>query len=77
LPDAWVSHPSSVSLREPPSPSRGEGIVGRPLEDDGRFGKAEPIPVIAFLPSAATVTGGGSGVRPRRLVQDRRLLPGP
>ncbi len=61
LPDAWVSHPSYVSLREPPYPSRGEGTVGPPLEDDGRFGEAEFAPVIVVLAHAATVAGGWAG----------------
>jgi len=71
--DAWVSHPSSVSLREPPSPSRGEGTVGRPLEDNGRFGEAELAPGIVVLPPPPTVTGGGSGVSPGETTADLSL----
>jgi hypothetical protein len=57
LSDAWVSHPSSERLRRPPSPSRGEGIVGRPLEDDGRFGDPELAPVSVVQDSAEHLLG--------------------
>jgi hypothetical protein len=61
LPDAGVSHPSSERLRRPPSPSRGEGTVGRPLEDDGRFFEAELAPVIVGFTHAATLAVGRGG----------------
>jgi hypothetical protein len=61
-PDAGVSHPSSERLRRPPSPSRGEGTVGRPLEEDGGFSEAALAPVIVGMAHAATVAGGRSGV---------------
>jgi hypothetical protein len=60
--EAMQSHPS---LSDRP---RG---LGRPLEDDGRFGEAELAPVIVVLPHAATVAGGGSGVSPCRAIKVR------
>ncbi len=52
--DAWVSHPSSVSLREPPSPSRGEGIVCPPVPSAPVEGQPAPVP-------QHLLAGGGSG----------------
>lgn len=51
--------------RDPGLGDRSRGL-GRPLEDDGRFGEDELAPVIVVLPHAPTVAGGGSGVSPYR-----------
>lgn len=46
--------------RDPGLGHRSRGL-GRPLEDDGRFGEAELAPVIVVLPQPPTVAGRWSG----------------
>src|SRR5690606_33408907 len=58
--------PSSVSLREPPSPTGGEGRCGAAAEKRKRYNRSHPSPLVGEGPGmrgAAFATSTGDGGR--------------